>query len=276
MDFDFYKLHTSGNDFILVNLLSHSDLAPDTFPGIARLACRRHTGIGANGIIFLTAGEQTAVRADFYDSRKSSVSCYDALTCAARYLFDSGMASDSKITLESCLGVSIVNVIDSRNFRVEIGTPQNADTGAIISPTPETDLFRNAGMLGRSLPVAPIRLSHDMTVVITEERKKSIRFLARELSDTKPNRTPVFVRTTSRDQCDLFTWRSAGIPDYSANAGGAVVAAVTSGFCDTEVTFYLRGHSFYAQWDTRKNSVFVTSPVEYVCSGSYYIDEGTG
>ena len=275
MDFEFYKLHTAGNDLILVNLLNHGEIAIESFPHIARIACRRHTGIGANGMVFLSPGEKAAIRMRFHDSRQKSTVCFDALTCTARYLFDSGMASQSTITVETDAGTAVIGVIDSGNFRQKIGTPRNAITGDPILPTPETDLFSNVGIKGRSVPAAPIRFSRDMTVVITEERRQSIRLLARELSSTQPNQNPVFVRTVTRDRCELFTWKSAGMPDYSASAGAAAVAAISSGFCDTEITFYLRHYSFFVQWNTKENSIYVTSPAEYICSGSYYIDEDT-
>ena len=273
MDFEFYKLHTAGNDLILVNLLNHGEIAVESFPHIARVACKRHIGIGANGMVFLTPGEKAAIRMRFYDTRQKSTFCFDAITCTARYLFDSGMASQSTIAIETDAGKAIIGVIDSGNFRLKIGSPRNAITGDPILPTPETDLFSNVGIKGRSVPAAPIRLSRDMTVVITEERRHSIRLLAKELSSSQPNQNPVFVRTVTRDQCELFTWKSASMPDYAASAGGAAVAAIACGFCDTEITFYLRHYSFFAQWNIKENSVYVTSPAEYICTGSYYIDE---
>ena len=276
MDFEFYKLHSAGNDFILANLIHHEEIAVNHFTNIAKAACKRHSGIGANGIIFLTPGEKAQVKVHCFDREHRPVVCFDALACVGRYMFDSGLADRSIIVVETLNGDVKIDVIDSRNFRLKVGTPRRSDSGDTIVADPDTDLFSPVTCNGRSLPAAQIKLARNMAVVITEERRQSLRQLAKDLAALRPRRSPVFIRTISRDRCEMYVWQYPEAPDFATSAGGAAVAAASSGFCDMEITFYLRQHPFYAQWDTKENSVYVTAPAEYLFSGSYYFDEEAG
>lgn len=58
MEINFYKYHGTGNDFILIDNRMRQFIPSQ--PGIARL-CKRHTGIGADGMILLERSQ----RADF-------------------------------------------------------------------------------------------------------------------------------------------------------------------------------------------------------------------
>lgn len=61
----FYKYHGTGNDFIMLNF---TEKAVCLNSKTIRLLCDRHFGIGADGLIILTASEQVAFAMQYFNS----------------------------------------------------------------------------------------------------------------------------------------------------------------------------------------------------------------
>jgi diaminopimelate epimerase len=95
----FYKYHGCGNDFIIIDQVQNpSDF--DSFHGLSeqkiRELCTWHTGIGADGLIFLMPSHQHSFRMDYYnaDGRLGSL-CGNGSRCAVRCAYDLGMRPDN-------------------------------------------------------------------------------------------------------------------------------------------------------------------------------------
>lgn len=83
----FYKYHGTGNDFVLIGALEGQPLlAPDD---VVRL-CLRHTGIGADGVIFAcpsSTGADALMRIFNADGSEAEM-CGNGIRCLAKYLFE--------------------------------------------------------------------------------------------------------------------------------------------------------------------------------------------
>lgn len=107
---EFFKLTGSGNDFIFID-------ARNTPPGrlaepdvIARL-CARGTGIGADGIVFLTHSESADFRMSYYNSDGSEAAmCGNAALCAARLASELGLAGARDFRFETGSGMVAASV----------------------------------------------------------------------------------------------------------------------------------------------------------------------
>ncbi len=114
---EFFKLTGSGNDFIFID-------ARNTPPGrlatpevIARL-CARGTGIGADGIVFLTHSKIADFRMTFHNSDGSEAPmCGNAALCAARLASELGFACPQDFRFETGSGIISASV---KNGRPEI------------------------------------------------------------------------------------------------------------------------------------------------------------
>nr|NIW80728.1 diaminopimelate epimerase [Calditrichia bacterium] len=62
----FYKMHGTGNDFILIDNRAHSLTAIDA--EVLKEMCAFHTGIGADGIMFLSKCNEADFKLAYYNS----------------------------------------------------------------------------------------------------------------------------------------------------------------------------------------------------------------
>lgn len=94
----FVKLVAAGNDFVLLD----TDLSgvPDDVPGLARWACRPHTGVGADGLVLVTRDDPDRLRVTVVNPDGSVAKmCGNGARCAAYHAFQSGAAGPLDIQL---------------------------------------------------------------------------------------------------------------------------------------------------------------------------------
>ena len=99
-----YKMTGSGNDFVMVDA-RHT--APDDWSvEDIRAVCARHTGVGADGLVFVGPGSRSdAVRMVYYNSDGSRAAmCGNAALCSTRLAARWGLANPQHMTLETDAG----------------------------------------------------------------------------------------------------------------------------------------------------------------------------
>jgi len=88
----FYKYHGAGNDFIIFNCLNDGlDFTKDHIAYI----CDRHTGIGADGVMFLLKSEEYDFEMKYYNSDgKEGTMCGNGGRCMISFAYDMGIIKD--------------------------------------------------------------------------------------------------------------------------------------------------------------------------------------
>jgi len=142
----FAKGHGTGNDFIVVpDLDDRMELGPE----VVRRLCDRRTGIGADGLLRVVAGEQVRGVASqvqdggsaapwFMDYRNSDGSfaemCGNGIRVFARYLLDHGLERGPELTIETRAGVRVVREETDGTLTVDMGAVTVGRAGwAVIS-----------------------------------------------------------------------------------------------------------------------------------------------
>jgi diaminopimelate epimerase len=109
----FTKMQGLGNDFVLIEgpiELTVSDI---------RELCHRRFGIGADGVLVVTAGDP--IRMDYWNADGSPAEmCGNGLRCVARYVYDRGWAADRNFAIQTPIGMRSVKVGDV-DVEVELG-----------------------------------------------------------------------------------------------------------------------------------------------------------
>lgn len=103
---EFFKMSGSGNDFVFVD--TRQDAAgPLASPEVVDAICRRGTGIGADGVVFLEASESATVRLIYLNADGSRADlCGNATLCTARLARELGIVDGSgEFTIETDAGV---------------------------------------------------------------------------------------------------------------------------------------------------------------------------
>ncbi|MFW6113371.1 MAG: diaminopimelate epimerase, partial [Actinomycetota bacterium] len=125
----FSKYHGSGNDFVI---LDAEDGGISIKPGDVADLCRRGTGIGADGVIFVekaSAGMDAVMRIFNADGSEAEM-CGNGIRCLAKYMYErKGLEKDTMCigtgsgTREVRLEVSRGRVME---VEVDMGTPEFA------------------------------------------------------------------------------------------------------------------------------------------------------
>ncbi len=110
------KYHGLGNDFLV--LLDLDGLHPID-GATARALCDRHTGVGADGLIRVTAGPLMELyNADGGRAEMSG----NGIRCLALALVDAGVEPGPEITIATDAGPRTVRFNDDRTISVDMGT----------------------------------------------------------------------------------------------------------------------------------------------------------
>jgi diaminopimelate epimerase len=118
MEFDFWKIHGTGNDFIVVD---NFDLRyPSWQPSLIKELCQWHTGVGADGLLLLEPSEKAEFRMRYFnaDGYESSM-CVNGSRCLAYYAYKKGIIKQHA-RFEAKDGIHRVYIENQDNITVQV------------------------------------------------------------------------------------------------------------------------------------------------------------
>ena len=132
-DITFSKLSGSGNDFICIDARdgSYDELLgePERVSTFARVLCRRHVGVGADGLIFALpseVGDFADLSARFYEPDGSQAElCGNGTACFIHWALEQGMVADGQVRVLTDAGTVIGKRLDATYVRVCIPLPES-------------------------------------------------------------------------------------------------------------------------------------------------------
>ncbi len=277
MEVSFYKIHIFQNDLIVANYLNSGIPDPENISHVSRKILRKHVGVGGNGVIFLLPGEEEKLKIRFYLSNgKESAVIHDALLCVSRFAFDFGLATDRQLRIETENTIHCIDIIDSKNFRIDLGIPLHTDTGKELIEIPDQDYNKRIKIADKVHVVTPVSLSLNGIVAFPSNMDaSSIKQFSRQLNKSLKKEwsfQPVFPVMFSREEMTVYAWFSRLPVDFSSVAGIATVASVINGFAERDPLVHINQNDLFVQWNDRNNHVYCTGRPEYVFSGTYYAD----
>ncbi len=258
---EFVKSHGLGNDYIVLQPSHHT---PELSEDAIKLICHRNLGVGSDGILLRTE----SARADFglrifnpdgSEAEKSG----NGVRIFAKYLYDHGLASSERFTIETLGGIVHANlrVVNGRiaDITVDMGK-------AAIDELEEIDLD------GERLRMTSLSVGNPHCIVIVPDLA-AVDFYRLgpkiENHPAFPNRTNVqFAQVLSRAEVRIRIWeRGAGETLASGSSSCAVAAACHRlGLVDRDVTITMDGGQLQIRID-EDGEIWMTGPVEEVCNG---------
>ena len=110
------------NDFVIVSGFSYQSLGDVS--ALAKKMCDRHYGAGADGLIWLCPSPVAAANVRIFNSDGSEAeTCGNGVRCAAKYLYDSGLARSGEMRLQTLAGVISARV-GTAGVTVDMGVPR--------------------------------------------------------------------------------------------------------------------------------------------------------
>lgn len=110
------KYHGCGNDFIMAREEAAEGLDRTA---LVRAACDRHTGIGADGMIFV---KQHPLEMIYFNQDGSRAPmCGNGIRCFAAFCYDEGICTDALFPVQTLAGEKTVKRLGTDPFFVQIG-----------------------------------------------------------------------------------------------------------------------------------------------------------
>ncbi len=279
MEIRFTKMHGIGNDYIYVNCMKEE--LPD--PGAVSVKMSpRHFSVGADGLVLICASDVADAKMRMFNADGSEGKmCGNAIRCVGKYLYDNGIVSKTKITVETLSGIKYLtlSVTDGRvtSVDVDMGTAE-------IIPARIPVLFEGERMVnepvtvdGREYRMTAVSMGNPHTVIFMDEvdslplEKLGPHF---ELHPLFPERVNTeFVRVIDAHTLQMRVWERGSGETFACGTGACatVVAAVLNGICppDEPVTVRLIGGELKILC-TRDLRVYMSGAAEKIYDGVYH------
>ncbi|HZK20585.1 MAG TPA: carbamoyl-phosphate synthase large subunit [Treponemataceae bacterium] len=302
--FEFTKMESTGNDFIICNGIDYQIHSPEALT--VRL-CQRRTSIGADSLVIVENSTKADAKMRIFnlDGTESPVAG-NALRCVAKYIFDTnikGIADvygksyhTADITVETKEGIKQLTVYKSAgtvtsvsaNMGTPLFEPKQIPAKLTSHPLPSavTDNPKNSELPTHAIVGVPITVKNvDYTATVLSMGnphcvvfcgfvdKLDLAVLGPKFEFHKkfPERVNTeFVRIIDRTTIKMRAWeRSNGeTPACGTGACAAVVAAVLNGNCplDEDITVRVPGGELTVRYTN--NGVILTGPVTKVFEGT--------
>ena len=275
----FSKWHGQGNDFVIVN--GFEEIIGDYSEAAIRI-CNRNFGIGADGLVMILPSKLPAVDFQmriFNSDGSEAEMCGNATRCVARYLYENGLTTKTKITLETLAGLIVPELIfaDGRivTVAVDMGQPRLTRSEIPMIGEPHEQAVNVEISAGGELYQATcVSMGNPHTVIFVENLDSVSLETVGPVIETYslfPRKTNVeFVQVIGDSEMRMRVWeRGAGVTQAcGTGASSVLVAAVLTGRTNRKATIHLDGGDLDLQWGAN-NHIYMSGPAVEVFRGVY-------
>lgn len=274
----FVKMHGLGNDFVVVDCLSHAyDI--EQLVRSAVYLCDRRFGIGGDGLILVLPSTTGDFRMRIINSDGSEPEmCGNGIRCFAKYLYEHGLTQATTFMVETLAGPIIpvltlkgnhvhsvcVDMGEPRLERSQI--PMNGPAGQVVNEPLRVDT--------QSFNVTAVSMGNPHAVIFVGDVKSFPVEKYGPVIETHavfPKKTNVeFAQIVAPAYLKMRVWeRGAGITQAcGTGACATLVAAVLTNNAERTATVELPGGPLRISWNDEDNHVYMTGPAEEVFSGT--------
>lgn len=273
----FSSYHALRNDFIVIET-GRRRLIRTTMKKLALAICDRRSGVGADGILCLSAPmkEGTPVAVYNADGSRAETSG-NGIRIAALHLhrrdrrkkrFDLLMHRQLRralITDSSLRSALITTDLGKPSFEAK-RVPVRSRSKFMINSLLKLDHY--------SFPVTCLSVGNPHAVLFVDGFDFEWRMIGEEIENHRafPNRTNVeFVKVVNRRRIEVAEWeRGAGATGSSGTgAAAAVCAGVMLGLIERRCTVCFPGGNLAIRWDEDSGLIELAGPAEHIADGSF-------
>ncbi|MBU8933170.1 MAG: diaminopimelate epimerase [candidate division Zixibacteria bacterium] len=273
----FSKYHALRNDFLIIDL-AHNRVPIARREALAIAICDRRSGVGADGVLFLTGSRRADFKIDLHNAdggwaEKSG----NGLRIAAvhKHLTDRRRRAFT-FEMGGIVASSRVMAKDGSGFSVSAGLGKPIFESASVPVRSRRKYMIQAPLRlgGKDFPVTCLAVGNPHTVLFVDDFDFDWQALGDEIEHLRcfPERTNVeFVKVINRHKLKVADWeRGAGATGSSGTgAAAAVCAAVMIGRADRRCQVIFEAGSLYIWWDSDTSEIELTGQVQTVCEGAY-------
>ena len=272
----FTKMHGAGNDYIYINAI---DSCPANLPELSNEVSDRHKGVGSDGVVLIMPSDKADFRMRMFNADGSEGEmCGNASRCVAKYVYDKGLTSKRKITLETLAGIKVLEitkVVDEkvREVKVDMGEPSFAPENIPTKSNCEVIDMPISTSLG-TLNLTAVGTGNPHGVVIMDSVSDlDIDSIGPEIQNNElfPRKANIeFVRIINRNEIEMRVYERGSGETMACGTGAcaSVVATSRLGLTDRRATVHLKGGDLQIHW-AENNHVYMTGEAATVFEGEY-------
>lgn len=278
MKLTFHKYHALGNDFIIIDE-GIPRLTAAQQSRLAKLICARHTGVGADGVLFIRPvrlpfdKKVDVYNADGSWAEKSGnglrivgLHLYQQIKRRRKFLIEMGGTVQQVEVGRKLVGGTIVSA--------ELPGPK-FETNAIPMKSRSKHFINSPLKLGEiELPVTCLSVGNPHAVLIVDDFDFDWQTLGADIETHRvfPNRVNVeFVKIVNRKQCEVRLWER-GVGETSSSGTGAIAsvcAGVMLGLLDRTCKVTSLAGSVNVNWESKSGRILLSGPVSPIATGTY-------
>lgn len=271
----FQKLQGTGNDFIIFNGI---DVEMPSYSELAKRACDRHFGIGADGIMVVEKSEVADIKMCFYNADGSEAPmCGNGIRCFAKFVYENKIIIDKSFTIETLGGIMKPEVIIENDkvisVKVNLGSPIFSTKKIPININDEDFIDKEIEIQGEIFNISGVVIGTIHTVLFIDDFEKiDIEKIGSAIENNRmfPAKTNVnFCKIMDNKNIQITTWeRGVGIT-LACGTGAAACAIISSMLYNTDKTInvYVKGGKLVIE--QLNGNIYMTGPVERICNGEY-------
>lgn len=276
----FTKMHGCGNDYIYVNCFTEKIEEPSV---IAKKVSDRHFGIGSDGLILICPSEIADFKMRMFNADGSEGKmCGNGIRCVAKYVYDNGMTDKEVITVETLSGIKTLQLAVSEGrvqaVTVDMGSPVLTPSQIPVKCEGDRMINQPVSVGGKEYYITCVSMGNPHAVVFTEEEVTALNLEKTgplfENHEIFPDRVNTeFIHVIDEKTIDMRVWERGSGETLACGTGAcaSVVACVLNHKTEDEVLVHLLGGDLEVRYDREKNTVLLTGPAEFICTGEIAI-----
>jgi diaminopimelate epimerase len=272
MRLKFTKMHGLGNDFVVIDALTHPiSLTPDQIRRISD----RHFGVGCDQVLLVEPPRlpDTDFHYRIFNADGGEVEqCGNGARCFVRYVRDRGLTNKTEIRVGTLGGVIVPKMEEDGQVTVNMGVPEFEPARIPFEAPARAPTYR-IEVGDRSVEVSALSMGNPHAVQIVADVERAPVATEGPLIERHP-RFPQrvnagYLQVVSRRRILLRVYERGAGETLACGTGAcaAVVAGIQRGLLDREVTVATRGGDLGISWAGGNAPVMMTGPAVAVFEG---------
>lgn len=276
MKLKFTKMHSLGNDFVMLNGVTEPLEMTQT---IARHIADRHIGIGCDQILVAQPlvserSNKSGYRLRIFNSDGSEVGqCGNGARCFARYLHEQGLSDETIIEVQTKTTKLQLQLNQNDTVTVGMGLAEFAPEKIPLAVPKQLPSYQVTTELG-SVEFSALSVGNPHCVIqVDSVENADVQRMGPLLENHPlfPERANIgFRQIISSQEIKLRVHERGAGETLGCGSGAcaAVVSGIRSGLLDSRVEVVLPGGSAWVDWQGAECQVYLTGPVHTVYHGS--------
>ena len=273
-----WKMHGAGNDFLLFD---NRDKKIEQKEAFAADICRRHFGVGADGLIALETSDTCQIKMSYYNADGTEdAMCGNGIRCVAKYAYDYGIVNKTSISVATKSGIKYLDLTLGEDgkvalVKVNMGAPILTSRQIPVVSTKEQVINEPLNVDGETYRITAVSMGNPHAIVYMDDLKNlDIEKLGPKFENhiDFPDRINTeFVKVTDRHTLQMRVWERGSGETLACGTGACAVAVASTlnGLVDEDkpVTVKLLGGDLQILWNRQENLVYMTGPATTVFDG---------